>query len=110
MSDSSFYKEVAKLTEKDLGTSSGEILPALSGGIDREFIKTRLSGVIDHMLDNEFEKLCNTFYRLDVSEAAFHHVLESTPKEKISGELADLVIDREIMKVRTRQLYRDNKL
>lgn len=109
MTDKSFYLEVARLTEKDLETEPGNLLPSTPGFIDREFIRTRLTGVIRHMLDHEFEKLCNTMYRLDVSETKFNSVLTGEARGDIPGRLADLVIDREIQKVKTRQLYRNRK-
>jgi len=101
---------VALLAEKDLQKHDSVLLPEVQEHIGREEIKKKLEQIIGQMLSEEFEKLCNTMYRLDVSEIKFHHILNNTPSEEISGELADLVIDREIQKIKTRELYRKNKI
>jgi hypothetical protein len=109
MESSEFYKEVAHLAGKDFEKPQGELLPVSQDIIDRDTIKKKLEEVIFQMLSNEFEKLCNVMYRLDVSEAKFNTALLKAPEDAAS-EIADLVIDREIQKVRTRELYRKKKL
>jgi hypothetical protein len=109
MENSDFYKEVAYLAGKDFEKPQGELLPVSQDIISRETIKARLEEVIFQMLSNEFEKLCNVMYRLDVSEAKFNTALLKAPEDAVS-EIADLVIDREIQKVKTRELYRKKKL
>lgn len=107
---SKFYTEVARLVNKDLDTISEkmEIIPV--GDLQYDELKSKLTLVIGHLLENNFEKLCQAMYRLDVSEKRFHEVLSGNPNEVAAAMMADLVIEREIQKVRTRQLYRDNKL
>lgn len=105
-----FYKEVAKLVNKDLDTLSEkmEIVPV--NDMQYHELKSKLRLVIGHLLDTNFEKLCQAMYRLDVSERKFHEVLASAPKPEVPDRIADLVIERELQKVKTRQLYKDRKL
>jgi hypothetical protein len=108
MPETDFYTEVARLASKDLDADPESFVPVRQS-ISREFIKTKLTGIIGYMLEHEFEKLCNTMYRLDVSEHKFREVLSGSNQEDIAGDIADLVIDREIQKVKTRQLYKKSK-
>lgn len=105
-----FYNEVAKLVNKDLGTEGQETAIVVQEGLNQNMIREKLTVVISYMLEHQFEKLCNTMYRLDVSEKKFNEVLASNDPAEIPGKLADLVIEREIMKVKTRMLYKDGKL
>lgn len=110
MKDPEFYEEVARLAVSDLEREPDGFLPERKVKIDRNTLKLKLEQVISFMLDNEFEKLCNAMYRLDVSEKLFHQALTENPKEIVPSLLAELVIEREIKKVETRKLYRDGKL
>jgi|OpeIllAssembly_1097287.scaffolds.fasta_scaffold2383959_1 hypothetical protein len=105
-----FYTEVAKLVNKDLGTDGQETAIVLQEGLSQNMIREKLVMVISYMLENQFEKLCNAMYRLDVSERKFQEVLYSGEPAEIPGKLADLVIEREILKVKTRMLYKDGML
>ncbi len=98
------FTELAKLINKDLDTHEGMIIPA--GGPDLDMVKSKLTAVIQYMLLHQFEKLCNAMYRLDVSEKKFHEVLTGSKTEEIASSLADLVIERELQKVRTRIMSR----
>jgi hypothetical protein len=110
MDDPGFYHEVARLAEKDLEREPESLLPERQALPDRNILKQKLEEVIAYMLDNEFEKLCNAMYRLDVSEKLFHRALNETAKDAVPAVLAELVIERELQKVKTRRLYKDGKL
>jgi hypothetical protein len=110
MADNGFYIEVARLAEKDLEREPESFLPEKQNALDHGMLKQRLEEVISFMLENEFEKLCNAMYRLDVSERLFNRAINETPKEAIPSVLAELVIEREMQKVKTRRLYKDGKL
>jgi len=110
MEESGFYEEVARLAVKDLERDPVSFLPEKQSSLDRNMLKQKLEEVISYMLENEFEKLCNAMYRLDVSEKLFHRALNETPKDVVPAVIAELVIDRELQKVKTRRLYKDGKL
>lgn len=103
------FEQVRELINKDLDTrEEGMMIPG--GHPELNFIHEKLELVINHMLEHNFEKLCNAMYRLDVSERKFHEVLTGTAPEVIGSRLADLVIEREMQKVRTREMYRKKEL
>ncbi|MCK9401409.1 MAG: hypothetical protein M0Q51_15635 [Bacteroidales bacterium] len=102
-------EQLASLINKDLGSQEeGMIIPVSS--VDRNMIREKLAILIEHMMQNNFEKLCQAMYRLDVSESKFHQVMTEQPTEEISSSLADLVIEREMQKVRTRITYKRKEL
>ena len=102
-------EQVRELINKDLDTrEDGMVIPG--GHPDFNYLHEKLMMVIDYLLQNNFEKLCNAMYRLDVSERKFNEVLTQSDPADISSKLADLVIEREMQKVKTRELYRRKEL
>ncbi len=69
---------------------------------DLEQLKTALSRVISSMLDREFSRLLNVIYRIDIDENAFQEAIST---QNPADSLADLVIKRELQKVKTRIKY-----
>ena len=98
-------EQVRDLINKDLDTEEEGLMIA-GGHPELNYLHEKLTLVIEHLLQNNFEKLCNAMYRLDVSERKFQEVLAATEPSGISSRLADLVIEREMQKVVTRNLYR----
>lgn len=100
---------VRELINKDLNTEEdGLLIPG--GHPELGYIHEKLVLVIEYLLQNNFEKLCNAMYRLDVSERKFQEVLAGSDPADVSSRLADLVIEREMQKVKTRELYRRKEL
>ena len=101
--------QVRDLINKDLDTEEeGLIIPG--GHPEMQYLHERLTLVIEHLLQNNFEKLCNAMYRLDVSERKFQEVLATAEPADISALLASLVIEREMQKVVTRNLYKNREI
>jgi hypothetical protein len=101
--------KVRELINKDLDTQEeGMIIPG--GHPELNYLHEQLTLVIEHLLQHNFEKLCNAMYRLDVSERKFHEVLTGSDASDVGSKLADLVIEREMQKVKTRELYRRKEL
>ena len=63
-----------------------------------------LRKVISHLLDTDFERLLNGLYRIDVNEHKVKQALASNTD--IAGEIATLIIQRELQKIETRQKYK----
>lgn len=59
-----------------------------------------------YLLERDVERLMQAMYRIDVPEQRFKSALVS---EDPAGQLADLILQREMMKVQTRRWYA-NKL
>jgi len=101
--------QLAGLINQDLGNQEEGMLIPVSG-LDRNMIREKLAILIEHLMQSNFEKLCQAMYRLDVSELKFHKVMTEKPTEEIASSLADLVIEREMQKVRTRIMYKRKEL
>ncbi|MCB9231461.1 MAG: hypothetical protein H6581_07355 [Bacteroidia bacterium] len=87
----------------------GVVLPENSAEYDqREELIRFLIPRLKYFLEHEFEFLVNTMYRLDVSEAKFHQALAGKDTDQIAGQLAEIVLDREIQRMETRIRYSQN--
>lgn len=102
-------EQLAGLINKDLGGPE-EGLVIATGIADRNIIREKLAILVAHLMENNFEKLCQAMYRLDVSEAKFDQVMNEKPIEEIPYSIADLVIEREMQKVRTRIMHKRGEL
>ena len=92
--------EALVLANKDfnLDISSTEVSTA-------EDFQLILAKLIRHLLNNDFERLINGLYRIDVSEEKVKQALSASGD--IAEEIATLIIRREMQKVETRKKYRD---
>ena len=68
-------------------------------------VRRALSEKIALMLDREPQKLTQAFYRLDVNSEKAEAILKTAPLSEVSDRLAQLVIEREIEKAKTRAKY-----
>lgn len=104
MKDSLVKKEVVQLISKDFHLERDHFQPVPS---DTEEIRNKLKDVIDHLLENDFERLLNAIYRLDIDESKFNQVISGVYGNDVSGKLAEIIIEREVRKVETRKRYRE---
>ena len=77
-----------------------------------EELHTRLSAHINDLIKNDFEKLVAYLYRIDVHEQKLRQLLQQHPEENAGNIIADLVIERQLQKIKTRQQFsqRDNDI
>ncbi len=73
--------------------------------LDRETLVERLKIFIADLLQHDFGKLCNLMYRHDVNERRFNEALSLPDDESRSEAIANLVIDREMQKIKIREMY-----
>lgn len=99
-----------------------ELLPELENSLDRNYgleplvsagdkerfeaLRIALARRISEWLDNDFSRLINVMYRLDVSEAKFSEALVTGDEKGSALRIADLVLEREKQKIMTRRKYR----
>ena len=95
--------ELRGLIIKDLQLEKQTVLP--SGG-DLGFLRARLSEIINYLIDNDYGRLLNAMYRLDISENLFREAFDKLKGEEVASRLADLVIEREMEKIKTRMKYK----
>lgn len=67
-----------------------------------------LTACINDLLVNDFYRLVQVLYRVDVSEKKLKTLLEEHKGEDAAPLIATLLIDRQLEKVRTRASFRQN--
>lgn len=83
--------------------------PALSeGGNENRF--AILAGYLDGLINTNFNRLLSILYRVDVSEEKLRKALAYPEAGKSAGEIiAQLLIDRELEKIKTRAKYKQHE-
>src|SRR6476661_5791947 len=71
----------------------------------------KLSDQINYLLLHDFEKLVSILYRIDVNESRLKAMIVNQQDTASADIIAQLVIDRQLEKIRSRQQYRrDNNI
>lgn len=104
MPDDALLPETLSVLRAAFGTDETAPVPATLTLDDvRRFLVSRITP----LLDRNPAHLMSLLYRIDVAEDRVQEVLASAPPEAIPGALADLIIDRQLQKVRLRRRYRE---
>ena len=67
-----------------------------------------LARYINQLITKNFEKLINLLYRLDVSEQKLKELLLESKTEEAGKIIADLIIKRQLEKIKTRKEAKSN--
>ncbi len=78
--------------------------------ISLEEIKRFLKERIIVLMEKNFEKFLNTLYRIDLPENKVEQIFSKEPSEKIPELIADLIIERQIQRIKTREIYKSGRL
>lgn len=70
-------------------------------------LRDQLVDRIDSLLTHRQELLMSILYRVDVKESLVVDAFRNLPLEAIAPRLADLIIERQLEKVRSRRAFRD---
>ena len=73
-----------------------------------KIIKEFLSKRITELMDKNQERFFNTLYRIDVDESRVAHILNTSTNPP--DDLADLIIERQLQRLKTQLLYKQGKL
>lgn len=71
-----------------------------------EDLNAELKKFINHLLNNDLERLLQGLYRIDVNEKRVKEILNVEPPETIADKLTDLILIRQREKALTRMQYR----
>jgi hypothetical protein len=72
-------------------------------------LRNILAEKLNELLQNNFEKLRFFLYRVDIPEETVARLYTETNRSDLHFKLADLIIEREMQKVRTRLAYEESK-
>lgn len=91
------------LDEWDINPS---FLPAVSNDEERfAALRNILMRRIEELAEKDMEKLLFILYRIDVSEKKLYAVMRETPPDAFSTTIANLIIERQLQKIKTRQQF-----
>ena len=103
-------KEIVKFVEKDFLISEKDSLVPATDIASLEEFKKYLTGKLKVLLDNKFDTLVNILYKIDINEKKLSELFSGTNRDNIANVLADLIIERQMQKIRLRKLYKEGKL
>lgn len=72
-----------------------------------EELKLLLTGYLNHLMSNNPDKLVSILSRVDVSEKMLKANLQNH-EENASSIMAQMIIERQLEKIKTRERYRSN--
>ena len=75
-----------------------------------EQLKEYLTKKISELMENNFDKLVNTLYRIDIDEDKLQLAFTDKNKKKLPEEIAALIIERQLQKIEMRRKYKEGKL
>lgn len=70
----------------------------------------QLSKNIADLIDNDFEKLLYILYRIDVNEAKVRKALAESEFDQAPRIIAEMILLRQLEKVKTREDYKKGKI
>jgi len=74
--------------------------------ISIEEVRSLLTVIINDLIQTDFQKLVAILYRVDVSEIKLKILLKETPGKDAGLIIADLIIERQIQKLKSRNQSR----
>lgn len=96
------------------------LIPEINSSLDLQLAESlsydelhkKLSEEINYLINNQFEKLVYYLYRIDVNENKMRNILDKNEGENAAALIADLVIERQLQKIKSRQQFsqRDNNI
>jgi hypothetical protein len=106
MKEEELYPSLAEKLDKDFSLEK-ESLPALD---NLPIIREHLIKKLIELMRKDYSRFLNSLYKIDIDEVKVLTVLNSRDKTLVSEKLADLIIERQLQRVRTQLLYREGKL
>jgi len=101
---------VQKFVSKDFVKSDFSSLIPNNDFEKLEEFRNYLTTKMRDLLDNNYDLLINTLYRIDISEKKLSDLFSTKNREYIPEKLADLIIERQIQKLNFRKKYREGNL
>ena len=77
--------------------------------ISFDLLKEQLSLHINSLIQLDFQKLVSILYRVDVSESKLKNLLKENTGYDAANIIADLIIERQLQKIKSRQEHRNNE-
>ena len=83
-----------------------QLLPAVNNNEEKfQAFRQLLIERIEELAEKNMEKLMWLLYRIDVSEKKLHETLRKTLPENFGSTIADMIIERQIQKIKSRKEF-----
>ncbi|MBL7733390.1 MAG: hypothetical protein JNM88_19640 [Chitinophagaceae bacterium] len=92
--------------DNTLTTAINRSLNAELNAGSMEELRQQLTHHINHLINHDFDKLVQHLYRIDVSEHKVRSLLHQSGGENAAATIADLVIERQLQKIKTREMFK----
>jgi hypothetical protein len=102
--------EIVKFVEKDFLINDKNSLIPSTDLTSLEDFRKYLTEKLKFLLDEKFDTLVNILYRIDISEKKLNQLFSGNNRNSIPSVLADLIIERQLQKIKLRKLYKEGKL
>ncbi|MFO7525737.1 MAG: hypothetical protein R6W68_09805 [Ignavibacteriaceae bacterium] len=103
-------KSLQKIVTKDFVDSSFKTLIPDNEFEKLEEFRQYLITKVREMYEHNYELLVNTLYRIDISEIKLSELFGGKHRNDIPEQLTDLIIERQLQKIRFRQQYKEGKI
>jgi hypothetical protein len=74
--------------------------------LEMERLKEQLADWINELILNDFQRLAQILYSVDVEESKLKQLLKEEKDKDASKIIASLIIERQLEKLKSRKLYR----
>jgi len=110
MDETKLISPLCEILEKDFSLVKNELPVVSSYNEDLEKIREHLRERVAELMENDFDLFVNTLYRIDVPEPKIRAAFNDKDKSTLNQKIADLILERELQRVRTRIMYKEGKL
>jgi hypothetical protein len=107
--DKTQVASVTKVIAKDFQVGDDDSLIPVVDVINFEELKKYLTEKLAYLLEHKYDNLINILYKIDVSEEKLSELFSYSNRESIPENLAELIIERQLQKVKFRQRYKNGK-
>lgn len=105
MIENELYPSLVEKLNKDFSLAK-DSLPAVN---DIALIRDHLIKRVTELISKDYDRFLNNLYRIDVNETKVSQILHAKDRTTIPEKLADLIIERQLLRVKTQMLYREGK-
>jgi hypothetical protein len=106
LNEEELFPTLAERLDKDFSLAK-ESLPTLN---DISVIRAHLIKQLVELMRRDYSRFLNSLYKIDIDEVKVLKVLNSKDKTLIPEKLANLIIERQLQRIKTQNLYREGKL
>jgi hypothetical protein len=106
LEEDQIFPELINHLEKDFALEK-QLIPTQN---DLAIIRLHLINRVKQLIARDYQRFLNSLYQIDINEIKVREIIHSKNKITIPERLADLIIDRQVQRIKTQILYRKSKM